>query len=301
MFLKKPIQQLPLQYAMLFALLVLSVVKFFFLDPVDVLSGVSFLLLVFSAAFLQLVMWRSKLSELRRYYPAMLLLLLLLPFVEVSDWKPLLCVFLLVAFYCPILLSIYGKDYRVNSGVFFGMVCGLLSSLYFPAILLFPLVFVLLANHRLLTFRSLLLPLVGFGLFVCYLWTGCFLFGYSFEEVVSAIVRIPVGFEWGGWHMWQVLALGSMLLLYVCSVSHMLRSLYSRNILLRKKCGLLFFLSLCFLLMTVFTSPSPTPLYAFAAILCMLLSEEEAYLKKYVFYNLMFAVLWVAGIASLCL
>ena len=301
MFFKKPLQQLPLQYLLLFLLLGLSLWQILSKSGVTLLDGVCFLLLIGSAVALLLTMWNFQISERRKYYPAMLLPLLLQCFLTTAAWQAYATLFLLCACYYPLLFSVYTKSYRLNFGILSGMLCGLLGYLHAPMLLLLLFFYATLVNQRLVSLRSLLQPLVGLLVFVLYVCACCFLFSIPFQTVtdrllgqVKAISFVPLG------QSWTVLtAAGAMLLLYMVSTYRMIRTLYTKNILLRKKCVLLFFLSLFFLLLTLF-SPAENliPLFALGSTVVMIVCEEEVFSKRHLFENAVLAVFWLTALLT---
>ncbi|MBO7625683.1 MAG: hypothetical protein J6S82_10350 [Bacteroidales bacterium] len=319
MFLKRAVQQIPLQVMMVVLAGLLALLRLFVLAGdtpsafgpfpqlysrfAPLMSAFSLLLLAASALFLQVFMRQTRLTENRKYYPLMLLPLFLLLFVEASDWFALCLVLLLCGFFLPALFSVYAKEsYRQNAGVVVGMLCGCMGTMDAPLLLLLLFYYGMLFAHRLANFRSLLLPLAGVGLWAGYAFFGC------------RLLRFPVGrlmqmwlSQWGdiGFRApsgdWPQLAASAVLtLLYVVSTYRMIRSLYTKNILIRKKCILLFFLSLFFLLLHLF-SPAGNllPLGGFMVILVMILCEEEAYLRNRLFCNLCLAFCWVVDIRLL--
>lgn len=313
MFLKRAIQQLPIQHVLVFFAGLLSLLRLFvFPDegPSEsgliqdiyprfsvLLSCVSFLLMLASAALLQLFMLRMRLVESRKYYPMMLLPLLSLLFLRASDWFAICFLFLCCALCLPMLFSVYTKEtYRQNTGLLFGMLCGLLGWMYAPLAVLLLFYYVLLGKHRLFNLRALLLPLAGLGLWVFYEWFACYLFQLPFRDILrqQGSQFADLGFRTPhlGWPMfltWTVL-----LLLYVTVTFRMLSSLYAKNILIRKKSILLFFLSLFFLLLFLLTPyENPIPLCGFSCVLVMILCEEENFMKSNFFYNLLFALCWL--------
>ena len=316
MFLRRAIQQLPLQYVLVFLAGMLAMLRLFvFPDEGPSASGafpeaytrysalfacLSFLLTAASAVILQLFMRQTRLVENRKYYPLMLLPLLLLLFLRASDWFAFCFLFLLCAFCFPMLFSVYAKEtYRQNTGLLFGLLCGLFSLMYAPLAVLLLFYYVLLGKHRLFNLRALLLPAVGFGLWVFYEWFFCYLFQMPFQGIMqqrlahfSALgFRIP-HLGWPEFMTWALL-----LLLYVVVTYRMLRSLYTKNILIREKSILLFFLSLFFLLLFLLTPyGNPIPLCGFSSVLVMILCEEENFMKSRFFYNLVFVLCWFLNI-----
>lgn len=316
MFLKRAIQQLPLQYALVFLAGLLALLRLFvFPDEGPSASGafpeayshysawfatLSFLLMAVSMVFLQLFLRTTRLVENRKYYPAMLLPLLLLLFLRASDWFTFCFLFLLCAFCVPMLFSVYAKEtYRQNTGLLFGMLCGLFSLMYAPLAVLLFFYYILLGKQRLFNLRVVLLPAIGFGLWVFYEWFFCFLFQLPFQAIfqqkwaqfAALGFRVP--------HLnWQVfLTWALLLLLYMVVTYRMLRSLYTKNILIREKSILLFFLSLIFLLLFLLTPyENPIPLCGFSTVLVMILCEEENFMKSRFFYNLLFGLCWLLNV-----
>lgn len=316
MFLRRAIQQLPLQYLLVFLAGLLALLRLFvFADEGPSASGafpeaysrysallscLSFLLVASSTVFLQVFMRQTRLVESRKYYPLMLLPLLLMLFLRASDWFTVCFLFLLCAFCLPMLFSVYAKEtYRQNTGLLFGMLCGLFSLMYAPLAVLLAVYYVLLGKHRLFNLRALLLPVAGLGLWVFYEWFFCFLcqmsFGglmqYRLDQFAALGFRVP-HLSWQVFLSWAVL-----LLLYVVVTYRMLRTLYTKNILIREKSILLFFLSLLFLLLFLLTPyENPVPLCGFSVVLVMILCEEENFMKSRFFCNLLFAVCWFLNI-----
>lgn len=315
MFLRRAVQQIPLQFMLVAAAALLAMLRLFLFadegpsacepfmsaygrNPV-LFSMLSLLLLSASAVFLQVFMRYSRMVENSKYYPLMLLPLLLLLFMQASDWVAFCFVFLFCSFVCPALFSVYVREtYRQNAGLVFGMMCGCMSLVYAPLVLLILFYYVLLGTHRLLNFRSLLLPIVGLALFAVY----CCFFCYLAEFPLHSLLRYQAG-QWCGLRF-RLPSSGSPLpsvwalfLLYVPVAYRIIGSLYTKNIIVRKKCVLLFFLSLFFLLLFLLTPyGNPVPLCGFAVVLLMMLCVEEAYLKRRLLYNLLFALCWVLDV-----
>ena len=183
----------------------------------------------------------------------------------------------------------------------FRFVMRLLGLLYAPFSVLILFVYVMLVVRRLVSLRSLLQPLAGMLLVAVYLWSFCFVFDIPFLQFVE-----PAKAQWHALSMQPLdkpllplLSTAISFLLYVVVAYRMLRTLYNKNILLRRKCVLLFFLSLFFLLLTLLApADQPVPLFAFWSVLVMVLCEEEGFMKNRFFYNLMFAFLWGIAIVS---
>ena len=123
MFIKRAVQQIPLQVALVVFAGVLALLRLFVLagdtpspyGPLPQLysrysplfAAFSLLLLAASALFLQVFMRQTRLTENRKYYPLMLLPLFVLLFAEASDWFALSLVLLLCGFFLPALFSVY--------------------------------------------------------------------------------------------------------------------------------------------------------------------------------------------------
>ena len=300
MFFKRPLQQIPLQYLLLFVLAGLSLWHFLKVPGVGLCQALEFLGFLAAAVLLLWSVWRFGLAEMRRYYPAMLILLLPQACLSAASWQAFAALLLLCALY-PILFSMYTKAYRPNSGLSCGLLCGLLGLLYAPFAVLILFVYVMLVVRRLVSLRSLLQPFAGMLLVAVYLWSFCFVFDIPFMQFVDS-AKAP-------WHALSMQPLDKPLLpllstvisflLYVVVAYRMLRALYTKNILLRRKCVLLFFLSLFFLLLTLLAPADQTvPLFAFWSVLVMVLCEEEGFMKNRFIYNLMFAFLWGIAIVS---
>ena len=316
MFIKRAVQQIPLQVALVVFAGVLALLRLFVLagdtpspyGPLPQLysrysplfAAFSLLLLAASALFLQVFMRQTRLTENRKYYPLMLLPLFVLLFAEASDWFALSLVLLLCGFFLPALFSVYAKEsYRQNAGVVVGMLCGCMGMMYAPLLLLLLFYYGLLLAHRLANFRSLLLPLLGVGLWAGYAFFCCWLLNYPSDAIVrmwlSQLGGVGIHVPSAGWPMLAASAV--LLLLYVVSTYRMIRSLYTKNILIRKKCILLFFLSLFFLLLHILTPEGNLlPFSGFVVTLVMILCEEEAFLRNRTFYNICFALCWALDI-----
>ena len=319
MFLKRAVQQIPLQVMLVVFTALLVLLRLFVCAGDTPSSGnpfpegysrysvlfdaLSVVLLAASACFLQIFMRQTRLTENRKYYPLMLLPLLLLLFLKSSDWFAFCLVLLLCGLFLPVLFSVYAKEsYRQNAGVVVGMLCGCMGMMDAPLLLLLLFYYGLLFAHRLANFRSLLLPLTGVGLWVGYAFFGCWLLSFPIGRLVRMWLSqwVSIGFRApsAGWPLLAAYAV--LLLLYVVSTYRMIRSLYTKNILIRKKCILLFFLSLFFLLLHLLSPEGDLlPLSGFMVILVMILCEEEAYLRNRLFFNLCFVFCWVLDILLL--
>jgi hypothetical protein len=321
MFLKRAVQQIPLQVLLVFFAGVLVLVRFFLLasdipascDPFPQLylrytalfAALSVLLLSASAFFLQVFMRQTRMVENRKYYPLMLLPLFLALFLQSSDGIPLLFVLLLCGFFLPAIFSVYSREsYRQNAGLVVGMMCGCLGMFYAPMVLLLIFYYVLLLTHRLANFRSLLLPAVGLALWVGYGCIGGYLMAFPMGSLLPRWLGhwTGMGFRLPDVRWPQLVGLAVLLLLYVVTGYRMIRSLYTKNILVRKKCVLLFFLSLFFLLFSLLVPEGNLfPLCGFLVSLVMILCEEEASLRNRMFHNLCFFVIWAMNLIVLFL
>ena len=319
MFLKRAVQQIPLQVMFVVLAGLLALLRLFFLagdtpSPFDpfpqfygryapLLSAFSLLLLAASALFLQVFMRQTRLTENRKYYPLMLLPLVLLLFLDASDWWVLCLVLLLCGFFLPALFSVYAKEsYRQNAGVVVGMLCGCMGMMDAPLLLLLLFYYGLLFAHRLANFRSLLLPLLGVALWAGYAFFFCWLLHFPSESLVRLWLSqwAGVGFRVSSAGWLQLAAYAVLLLMYVVATYRMIRSLYTKNILIRKKCILLFFLSIFFLLLHLLSPEGNLlPLGGFLVIWVMILCEEEAGLRNRIFYNICLAFCWVLDIILL--
>ena len=301
MFFKKPLQNITLQYILLFLLTGLSLWHFLSVPDAGVWTGVCLLVYLGSAVLLLMTVWHHKLAELRKYYPAILMLLLPQTVLASTGWQDLFVLFLLCAFYYSFLFSIYTKAYEPNSGISFGLLCGLLGYLYAPFVLLLLFIYALLISRRLVSVRTLLMPVVGLLIFVLYVCSFYYLFDYPLDDLVGrtqlqlkSMVFSPLNFP-----LIPLISCAVSLLLYIVVAYRMIRYLYKKNILLRKKCVILLFLSLYFWVLALFAPDSNhMPLLAFWSVLVMMLCEEEGFMKNRLFYNLMFFVLWVLGVVS---
>lgn len=301
MFFKKPLQNITMQYILLFLLAGLSLWHFLSDSNAGLRTGFCFLMFICSAVLLLLMVWHQKLAETRKFYPAILMLLLPQTLLADATWQVFLVLFLLCGLYYTFLFSVFAKNFSPNSEIIFGIICGMLGYLYAPLVLLLLFIYALLASRRLITLRTFLLPLVGLALFVFYEVSFCYLFDVPMSHITDRIQSQleSVTFASVSRPLLPQIACGVSTLLYVVAVYFMIRNLYKKNILLRKKCVLLFFLSLFFLLLILFTpSDNYIPLFAFWSVLVLILCEEETFVKNNFFYNIMFLILWIIGIIS---
>ncbi len=319
MFLKRAVQQIHLQVFLIVAAALLAILRFFVFSDMSVtcpslfpepalpclpLAGLSFLLLGVSVFFLHVFLRQRRLVENRKYYPLVLLPLFLSLFLRAGDWFALSFMVVFCGFFLPAVFSVYSKEsYRQNAGVAVGMLCGCMGMFYAPLLLLLPFYYGLLFSQRLANFRSLLLPLAGLALWSLYVGVFCFLTDFHAVSIVRHLKSqwCCLSFRLPGVSRLVLLAWGLMLVLYVISTYRMIRTLYSKNILIRKKCVLLFFLSLFFLLLFLL-SPygNHIPLCGFAAILVAVLCEEESGLRNRFVYNVLFALCWILNLLMLC-
>ncbi|MBO4281839.1 MAG: hypothetical protein J5873_01415 [Bacteroidales bacterium] len=318
MFLKRAVQEIPLQIVLVALSGLLAFLRLWvFADAGPSVSGafpeayahhpavfamLSLLLLLSSSAFLLRMAQHAYLVEHRKFYPAMLLPLFLSLFVRASDWFPLAVLALLCLCLYPLLFAFYSKGYRQNNGLVFGLLCALASMMYLPMALLLLFYYVMLLAHRMVNWRSLLLPVTGAGVFWLYAWLFFLCFPGTGEVCADYLSR-----QWQhlGFHMpqlsWRVfLPLAACLLLYVVSTYRMIRFLYVKNIAIRRKSLLLFYLSLYFLLLFLLTPlENPVPLCGFLSVLALILCEEEAFLKRRFFYNALFLCCWALNVIFL--
>lgn len=318
MFFKRAVQQIPLQILLVFFAGTLALLHIVFRGGEGVEAGlisgaflrhrwmvvaVSFLLLAASSLFFQFFMRRVRIVENRKYYPLMLLPLFLSLFMQDVDAGALFFVMMLCGFFYPMLFSLYDRDsYRQNAGVVAGMMCGCMGLFYAPLLLLLLFYYGLLLAHRLANIRSLLLPLAGLGLWAAYCRLYCFFAEVPVERLAGRLLEQfgGMGFHLPPFGWLRVLAWSVLLLLYVVATYRMIRSLYTKNILIRKKCILLFFLSLFFILLLVLSPEgNPLPMCGFVVTLVMILCEEEAYLRSWFLMNLLLSCCWLLSIIML--
>lgn len=315
MFLKRAVQLIPLQIVLVVLSGVLAIVRLWvfpdagpsasgafpdaYTKSPDMFAMLSLLLLLVSAALLLNLSHRTHLVEHRKYYPAMLLPLLLSLFVQASDWFALAVLALLCLCLYPLLFSFYSKEYRQNNGLVFGFLCGVAALMHFSLALLLLFYYVMLLTHRMVNWRSLLLPVVGLGVCLLYAWVFFQFFPAAGEGCAAYFSSQWQSFGFQLPHVsWRVFfPLLVLLLLYVVSTFRMIRFMYAKNIAIRKKSLLLFYLSLYFLLLFLLTPwEDPVPLCGFVSVLVLILCEEEVFLKSHVFYNALFLVCWALNL-----
>jgi hypothetical protein len=262
----------------------------------------SFLLLV-NAWVIVLFLRRISLIRVRNYYPAFLYLLFGFIFPGTLTLWGVIIGFFFIFFMLPALFDL--NEENATSRIFsYGLLCGFLSLIYAPFLLLLVFIYITILKERLYNVRLFLFPVVGVLLVYIYLFSGCYLLDsmdmiHEYKMVVQSqicIDHVRLNIFEGRATSFFILFL-SMALLGLLAFFNVLRKSIFEVIYKRKK----YYLLLLFLLLqSVFTLFFHLPYFLFAQIFLILLAIlvciSMLYVKRGLVYWIFFAIVFLIGL-----
>ena len=260
-------------------------------------------LLLLNVVFLLLFFRRLLLVEHRSYAPILLYLLFIFIFPQMMNVWSMLTGFFIITGIFPQLFGIDEDNIHVKTFAY-GLCCGILAvmDVYFVSFLFF-IYFCCLLN-RIYTFRSFLLPIVGFSIAFIYLFSIFYLTD-SYEMMHRFIDLTKEKFTFSSanenpiensFYSWMRILITGVISLF--SFFKLLTKASNVVIHKRKKYYVLLLLICSFsVLLLVFRSSAFLFMQGLLMLCVMIICMAMSHGKRNLFYKLLFLVLFVFGFA----
>jgi hypothetical protein len=264
-----------------------------------VYKGISTVLFCVNIFFVIMFLRRLSLTDRRNYYVSFLYMLLCFIFPKtLTLWSMAVG----VCFITGMLLSLFDlNETKASSRIFmYGLLCGLLSLVYFPCLLFLFFVYIAIIREKLYSLHLFFLPVMGVILVYIYLLSGFYLLDktdmiYNFQTMVQSQINVAIGnlFDFLDTINVFFFLLIMIVLLGLFAIFKLLQKSKSEVVYKRRKYYLLIVL-LCF--QAVFTLFFHIPYSIMAQVLIILLSIllclSMSYAKKKTLYMLFYIILF---------